>query len=85
MQWSAGPNAGFSTAEPWLPLNEDYAAWNVEMQKGDSSSILEFYRRLIALRGRKRRSTGASMKPSARTGTFSRTGGRTAAMTFMSR
>jgi alpha-glucosidase len=53
MQWSAGPNAGFSTAEPWLPLNKDHAALNVERQKGDSSSILEFYRRLIALRREK--------------------------------
>lgn len=50
MQWSAGPNAGFSKAKPWLPLNEDYAEINVEEQAKDPSSILNLYRRIIALR-----------------------------------
>ena len=50
MQWSGGPNAGFSTGKPWLRVNEDYRRVNVERQTGDASSVLEFYRKLIALR-----------------------------------
>jgi alpha-glucosidase len=50
MQWSAEPNAGFSTGRPWLRVNGDYERVNVERQSGDASSVLEFYRRLIALR-----------------------------------
>ena len=36
MQWSAAPQAGFSTAEPWLPLAEDFAQVNVAAQRGRS-------------------------------------------------
>jgi alpha-glucosidase len=50
MQWSAGPNAGFSEGEPWLPLMADHQARNVETMRNDPRSILTFYRRLIALR-----------------------------------
>jgi alpha-glucosidase len=53
MQWSAGPNAGFSPAEvqTWLPVNPDYARGvNVETQDGDPGSLLRDYRRLIHLR-----------------------------------
>jgi alpha-glucosidase len=50
MQWSAAPNAGFSTAEPWLPVGPDYAEYNVETERADSLSTLTLYRRLIELR-----------------------------------
>jgi alpha-glucosidase len=50
MQWSAGSNAGFSEAPPWLPLGHDYEHCNVESQTGDRASMLTLYRRLIALR-----------------------------------
>jgi len=50
MQWSPGPGAGFSAAEPWLPLCDDYREVNVWRQDADSGSLLNFYRRLIALR-----------------------------------
>ena len=51
MQWSAGRNAGFSTAErTWLPLADDHAVFNVETESADPSSMLSLYRRLIALR-----------------------------------
>lgn len=50
MQWDDSPNAGFSTARPWLPLNPDYQERNVEKQSKDSHSLLNFYKRLLALR-----------------------------------
>ena len=50
MQWSAGPYAGFSTKEPWIPLAKNHAAIHVEAAQKDEDSILAFYRRLIQLR-----------------------------------
>jgi alpha-glucosidase len=50
MQWSAGPHAGFSDSEPWLPFAADHETRNVEKLREDSRSILMLYRRLIALR-----------------------------------
>jgi alpha-glucosidase len=50
MQWSAAPQAGFSTAEPWLPLAEDFALVNVAAQRDDPTSMLSLYRALIDLR-----------------------------------
>ncbi|WP_425228907.1 alpha-amylase family glycosyl hydrolase [Sphingomonas sp.] len=51
MQWSAGPQAGFSTAaRPWLPLNPDVARVNAESEWRDPGSLLNWTARLIALR-----------------------------------
>jgi alpha-glucosidase len=53
MQWSATPNAGFCPAEvePWLPVNPNCAAGvTIHDQQGDPGSLLNFYRRLIAVR-----------------------------------
>jgi alpha-glucosidase len=50
MHWSAENNAGFTSAEPWLPLAEDFRSENVENQRQDPASILNLHRRLIALR-----------------------------------
>ena len=34
MQWSGGPNAGFTNhTDPWLPLNDDAADNNVEVRE----------------------------------------------------
>ena len=52
MQWDSGHHAGFSTADPWLPISDDYRKRNVEMQRRDPGSIFLFYRTLIALRRR---------------------------------
>ena len=40
----------FSTGKPWLRVNPDYAQSNVQAQRDDPTSLLNFYRRLIALR-----------------------------------
>jgi alpha-glucosidase len=50
MQWDAGPNAGFSSVEPWLPVSADYTVRNVEAQSDDPYSMLTFYKRLFWLR-----------------------------------
>ena len=50
MPWDDGPFAGFSTREPWLPLNPDCARRNVAAMSADPRSILTLYRRLLALR-----------------------------------
>jgi oligo-1,6-glucosidase/alpha-glucosidase len=47
MRWDAGPHAGFSTAEPWLPVGEGAG---VAAQRDDPRSMLTLYRRLLALR-----------------------------------
>ncbi len=50
MPWDDSAFAGFSTVEPWLPLNPDWRTRNVAAQDGDPSSMLTLYRRLLALR-----------------------------------
>ncbi len=50
MQWDSGPNAGFTTGIPWLPLSHDHERTNVAAQSEDPGSVLSLYRRLIALR-----------------------------------
>ena len=51
MPWEAGaPNAGFSTAKPWLPVKPPQAARAVDRQEGDAASVLAAYRRTIAFR-----------------------------------
>lgn len=50
MPWDASPNAGFSTAEPWLPLGEDWRTRNVARQSADPASILNLYAALLRLR-----------------------------------
>jgi alpha-glucosidase len=50
MQWSAAPNAGFTTGQPWLPIAADYRETNVETQRCDPQSMLALHRRLLALR-----------------------------------
>ncbi|GLS04619.1 alpha-amylase [Chitiniphilus shinanonensis] len=50
MQWDDSVNAGFSTAEPWLPMAADYRDVNVRAQARDPHSLLHLYRKLIHLR-----------------------------------
>ena len=50
MPWDGSANAGFTTGEPWLPLNADWATRNVAAQRGDPHSILSLHRDLLRLR-----------------------------------
>jgi glycosidase len=47
MQWDASQNAGFSGAEPWLPVSADAPSRNAASQAGDAQSLLNLYRSLI--------------------------------------
>ncbi|MDR1409551.1 MAG: alpha-glucosidase [Oscillospiraceae bacterium] len=51
VQWNDTPNAGFTTApEPWFSVNPNYTTVNVAAQELDPNSLLNYYRKLIALR-----------------------------------
>jgi alpha-glucosidase len=53
MQWQNAPNAGFSPSgvTTWLPVNPNFTMGiNVADQDGDPNSLLNFYRRMLALR-----------------------------------
>jgi alpha-glucosidase len=53
MQWTpVVPNAGFTApdAKPWLPVPPSARTVNVEVQSGESQSLLNFYKSLLKLR-----------------------------------
>jgi alpha-glucosidase len=59
--WQAeAVQAGFSSAEPWLPIDPAHLPLAVDRQEADPQSVLHLTRRLIALRKR---------HPALRTGT----------------
>jgi alpha-glucosidase len=50
MQWNAAPNAGFSDAAPWLRVPPSYKTHNVASESQDPNSVLNLYRKVLALR-----------------------------------
>jgi alpha-glucosidase len=54
MQWNDSSNAGFSRATPWLPVPASYKTHNVASELNNPDSVLQFYRRLLALRHHER-------------------------------
>lgn len=50
MQWDNSVNGGFSTGKPWLKANPNYATVNVAAQDKDPNSILNYFRKMAALR-----------------------------------
>ncbi len=50
MQWNDGENAGFTSGRPWLKVNPNYRQINVEVEERDASSVLSYYKKLLALR-----------------------------------
>src|SRR5271170_536298 len=51
MQWSDSKDAGFSTAATtWLPVAPDYTTVNVKTEEGDPDSLLNWNKKLIAMR-----------------------------------
>ena len=50
MQWDDGPQAGFTTGTPWLPVNPNHTVINAAEQRRRPDSVFHYYQRLIALR-----------------------------------
>jgi len=50
--WTGGPNGGFTTGTPWLPVAQDHLAKAASVQEDLQESPLNFSRRFIAWRRR---------------------------------
>ncbi|MET0293475.1 MAG: alpha-glucosidase C-terminal domain-containing protein, partial [Phenylobacterium sp.] len=50
MPWTSGPQRGFTTGRPWLPLAAEHAGLSVAEQEADPASTLAFARSALALR-----------------------------------
>jgi glycosidase len=50
MQWNAQANAGFSHVKPWNPVDALFPQYNVETERQNPNSILNYYRNLISVR-----------------------------------
>jgi oligo-1,6-glucosidase len=50
MQWDASEHAGFTSGTPWIKVNPNYPAINVEQALADPQSIFAYYQALIRLR-----------------------------------
>ncbi len=51
LPWSGDvPPFGFSTGKPWLPMQQSWSAFTVEIEKSDPSSVLNLYTAALALR-----------------------------------
>ena len=50
MQWDEGKHAGFSTGQPWLAVNPNYQAINVQEALANPDSIFYTYQKLVQIR-----------------------------------
>ena len=50
MQWTAGPNAGFTDGTPWMRVNPNHVQINARAALDDPDSVFYTYQKLIALR-----------------------------------
>ena len=50
MQWSTEKNAGFSEAEPWIAVNDNYKTINAEASVKDPKFVFSYYKKLVQLR-----------------------------------
>ncbi|WP_027953325.1 glycoside hydrolase family 13 protein [Halobacillus kuroshimensis] len=50
MQWSREAQAGFTTGKPWMKINPNYTSINVADQEQDPHSILNYYKKMIAMK-----------------------------------
>ena len=50
MQWDDSSNAGFTSGEPWIAVNDNYKTINTKKAMADRSSVYFYYRKLIELR-----------------------------------
>lgn len=57
LPWSEDPESDFG-GKPWLPMPEGWGRYAASVQRGDSASTLEHYRRALALRRQLRLGVG---------------------------
>lgn len=50
VHWDDSPQAGFTTGEPWIRVNDLYKEINVKQQQSDANSVLQFWKRMLTLR-----------------------------------
>ena len=50
MQWTDGPNAGFTTGSPWIEVNQNASEVNVAADRADPVGVFATYQKLISLR-----------------------------------
>ena len=51
MQWNSEDNAGFTSATPWIKINENYKSGvNVEDQSRQSKSVLSYFKEMVKIR-----------------------------------
>src|SRR5688572_5345731 len=63
MHWTTGRAAGFTTGQPWEPLQPDSNSVTVAAQDGDANSLLNLFRRLIHLRSAKAALASGALVP----------------------
>ena len=49
-QWDNTKNGGFTTAEPWLKVNDNHTTLNATAQDKDPNSVLNYFRKMVKLR-----------------------------------
>lgn len=50
LQWTGGTNAGFTNGTPWKNIPSTYVDYNIEKMSNDTSSLLNWYKKLIRIR-----------------------------------
>jgi glycosidase len=50
MQWDDSENGGFTDGKPWFAANPNFKKINYKNQKADPESLLNYYKKLGALR-----------------------------------
>ncbi|MBL6447902.1 alpha-glucosidase [Fulvivirga sp. 29W222] len=50
MQWDTTSYAGFTNGTPWLAVNPNFKAINVEVENNDPASCLNYFRKMVQLR-----------------------------------
>lgn len=50
MQWDNSSNAGFSSGIPWMPVNPNNTAINVNHQEQEPDSVLSYWKKMIGIR-----------------------------------
>ncbi|MBO9674714.1 MAG: alpha-glucosidase [Sphingobacteriaceae bacterium] len=49
-QWDNSENAGFTTGKPWIKVNPNYREVNVQKEEADPGSVLNYFKKVVALR-----------------------------------